>query len=155
MQEISYEYIRGLVDGEGSFTFCTRPGLLKVGGSTFKPRIPAFILSMNSRDRDLIISIRNKLGLKNRVYTYRSTPLHSFNKSYIRGSKSILIVREFPNLKNVIIPVFYRKLRGYKGIQFKAWLELIGTDPAVPSLYKLLYRLHKSGFYKKDNYFSD
>jgi len=152
MQEISYEYIRGLVDGEGSFTFCTRPGLLRVGSDTFKPRIPAFILSMNSRDRDLIISVKDKLDLKNRVYTYRSTPLHAFNKSYIRGSKSILIVRDFPSLKNIIIPVFYGKLRGYKGIQFNAWLELIGTDPAVPSLYKLLYKLHKSGFYKKDSY---
>lgn len=155
MEEISYEYIRGLVDGEGSFTFCTRPGLLKVDGQIFKPKIPAFILSMNSRDKDLIISIRNKLGLKNKVYTYRSTPLHAFNKSYIRGNKSILIVRDFPSLKNIIIPVFYKKLRGYKGIQFKAWLELIGTDPAVPSLYKLLHRLHKSGFYKEANYFSN
>ena len=107
---------------------------------------PSFIIA--------IISIRNKLGLKNRVYTYRSTPLHAFNKSYIRGSKSMLIVRDFPSLKNIIIPVFYGKLRGYKGIQFNAWLELIGTDPAVPNLYKLLYRLHKSGFYKKENYFN-
>ena len=155
MQEISYEYIRGLVDGEGSFTFCTTPGLLMVDGKAFKPRIPAFILSMNSRDKDLIVSVRDKLGLKNRVYTYRSTPLHTFNKSYIRGSKSILIVRDFPSLKNIIIPVFYRKLVGYKGIQFETWLELIGTDPAVPNLYKLLYKLHKSGFYEENDYFSN
>lgn len=154
MQDISYEYIRGLIDGEGSFTFCTTPGLLKVGDEVFKQRIPAFILSMNSRDKDLIVSIRDRLGLKNRVYTYRSTPLHTFNKSYIRGSKSMLIVRDFPSLKNVIVPLFYGKLRGFKGIQFEAWLGLIGTDPAVPSRYKLIYRLHKSGFYNQNNHFN-
>ncbi len=155
MQEISYEYIRGLIDGEGSFTFCTTPNLLKINDEVFKQRIPAFILSMNSRDKDLISSIRDRLGLKNRVYTYRLTPLHTFNKSYIRGSKSMLIVRDFPSLKNVIVPFFYEKLRGYKGIQFKAWLELIGTDPAVPSRYKLIYRLHKNGFYNQNNHFND
>ncbi len=154
MQEISYEYIRGLIDGEGCFTFCTIPGSLKVGDKVSKPRIPAFILSMNSRDKDLIASIRNRLGLRNRIYTYRSTPLHTFNKSYIRGSKSILIVRDFPSLKNVIVPLFYEKLRGYKGTQFGAWLGLIGTDPAVPSRYKLIYRLHKSGFYNQNNRFN-
>ena len=154
MQEISYEYIRGLIDGEGSFTFCTTPGLLRVGDKVFKQRIPAFILSMNSRDKDLIASIRNRLGLKNKVYTYRSTPLHAFNKSYIRGSKSVLIVRDFPSLKNVIVPLFYEKLRGYKGIQFKAWLELIGTDPAVPSRYKLIYRLCENGFYNQNSRFN-
>jgi uncharacterized protein (UPF0128 family) len=48
-KRMSYDYIRGLIDGEGCFTFSqsTEP---KNGSKT---RLPAFALSMSSVDRDL------------------------------------------------------------------------------------------------------
>src|SRR3989344_3282304 len=144
---ISFEYIRGLVDGEGSFSFCNIPVTKSHEGQVKKFLLPAFILSMHARDKDLLMLVKNKLKLKNRIYEYRSTPLHMYNKSYKRGNKAILIVRDFPALKNVIVPLFYGKLQGYKRIQFHEWLERIGSDTMVVPKYKLIYRLHKNNYF--------
>ena len=62
----------------------------------------------------------------------------------------VLVVRKFSSLKNVIVPFFYKKLKGNKGLQFINWLEKIGSDPMVPDIYKLLYRLHSSGYFEKN-----
>ena len=47
-KKLSNEYIRGLITGEGCFSFCTigRKGDIK------KPKIPAFILSMSIQDKE-------------------------------------------------------------------------------------------------------
>src|SRR3989338_8719979 len=146
-KEISYDYIRGLVDGEGCFSFHTVPG--RVGSGFEKMRISVFAISMHERDEALITALRDKLGLKNRVYNHKP----SLGDGANRGRKSTLFVRDIGALKNVIIPLFYNRLFGYKGKQFVEWLEKIGNDPRVPDLYKLLYRLHKSGFYTKNQKF--
>ncbi len=146
--DISFEYIRGLVDGEGSFTF--HSGSKRPGGGKYK--IPAFSISMNIRDRDLIVAVKNKLGLKNPIY-YKlpTTNIKNTNneKLYISGRQAILVVRDFKQLKDIIIPFFYGKLKGYKGEQFTAWLEKIGSDPDVSDRYKSLYRLYKWGIFGK------
>ncbi len=139
--QLSNEYIRGLVDGEGCFTFYTTKTTR--GGKVIKTKIPAFALSMHERDRALIEGVRDSLGISNRVYTFRSP---SYGGS-VRGNKTVLVVRKFSSLKNVIIPFFYKKLKGNKGLQFLDWLEKIGSDPLVPDSYKLLYRLHTSGYF--------
>ena len=140
-QKISYEYIRGLVEGEGCFSFCTSPNI-KNGK---RSRIPAFIISMHERDENLLRLVRDTLGLKNKVYNYKS-----FQKDGIkRGRKVVLIVREFKQLKDIIIPFLYKKLVGHKRKQFDEWLEKIGNDPQVPDRFKSLYRLYKWGIYDK------
>src|SRR5437764_1363652 len=134
---LSYEYIRGLVEGEGCFTFSTSKTIS--GGIITKRKVPAFAIGMHERDQDLLYLVRDTLGLKNKVYNYKS-PQYNGHK---RGRKAILIVREFGPLKNVIVPFFYKRLQGNKGKQFEAWLEKIGTDPDVPETYKFIYKIYK------------
>lgn len=143
---LPYDYIRGLVEGEGTFTFDTR----KQKNGT-KLKVPAFALAMHIRDEDLIEAVRDTLGLKNKIYVYH----HQRKDGYNRGPRAILIVREFSQLKNIIVPFFYKKLKGNKRKQFIEWLEKIGSDPEVSSLFKLIYKLYKTGYYDKNPKFLD
>lgn len=133
--KISNEYLRGLVEGEGSFTFCTN--------GRFK--IPTFEIQMNERDKELILTLCNRLRLPNEVYEYRA---RNSKDGYKRSPTVRLIVRELKSLKDIIIPFFYKKLKGHKGVQFDAWLETIGSDPAVSKKFKEIYHLYKSGYYE-------
>ena len=143
MSKISYDYIRGLIDGEGCFSFCSAPGKGK------KVLIPAFILRMAIRDRELIEIVRDTLGLKNKVHTYN----YKGKDGYNRQTQAVLIVRDLGALRRTIVPLFHKKLIGYKGKQFEAWIERIGSDPLVPENYKIIFRLYKAGFYGKDSRF--
>lgn len=140
-QEISYEYIRGLIEGEASFSF--HSGTIRKDGTKYK--MPAFYLSMHVRDKDLLKKIRDKLGLKNRVYAYKS---NGFSKCTI----AVLSVRDFLQLKDIIIPLCYKKLNGYKGQQFMIWLESIGRDPCVSNRFQSLYRLYAWGIYDEPKF---
>lgn len=142
-KEITYDYIRGLTDGEGTFTFSTqRKKHLKV---------PAFSIKMHHRDRALLEKVRDKLGLKNKIYVYDHPGYDGSN----RAPQAMLIVREIGQLKNIIVPLFYGSLVGNKGIQFDDWLDKIYKDPEVPHSYKILPILAKSGYYLKNNKFED
>ncbi len=140
---LPYHYIRGLIEGEGSFTFSTNKNL--------RIKVPSFILRMHFRDQKLIRGVRDTLGINNRIYEYHYPKKDGYN----RGPQAMLIVREFPRLKNVIVPFFYKRLYGNKGLQFEEWLIKIGTDPEVPELYRLIYRMHKTGFYDRNPKFID
>lgn len=146
--DISNEYIRGLVEGEGSFTFSTTSK--RADGTRYK--LPMFAVSLHIRDKRLIEIIRDKIGLKNKIY-YRTPRIAIQNakngKKYLSERQAILIVRDFQQLKNNIIPFFYNKLKGYKGVQFTEWLEKIGSDNGVSDRFKALYRLYKWGMYDK------
>lgn len=143
-RKLSYDYIRGLVEGEGSFTFCATTTWGK------KAKVPAFQLRMHIRDKELIEATRDFLGLKNKIYTYYYPGKDGAN----RGPQAMLIVREFNNLKDIIIPLFYKNLIGHKNKQFIDWLEKIGSDPAVSDRFKSLYRLYKWGIYDKNPKFT-
>jgi hypothetical protein len=143
-RELTNDYIRGLIDGEGSFTFSTNK---KSDGTSIK--IPVFQLKMHIRDKDLVEGIRDYLGLGNKIYIYH----HPGKDGYNRGPTATLMVRDFGSLKNIIIPFFYERLAGHKAIQFDEWLEKIQHDPMVPESYSLLYRLHRSGFYRENSKF--
>ncbi len=147
---MSYEYIRGLIEGEGSFTFTTN-SRKNIRGDTVRAKIPAFAIGMHERDYNLLCSTRDIMGLSNKVYNYKSSDKDGYN----RGRKAFLIVREIGNLKNIVVPFFYGRLVGYKGVQFNQWLENIGTDPEVPESYKIIYRLHRNNFYKNNPKFVD
>lgn len=101
---ISDDYIRGLIEGEGCF------------GNMRNPRgeqIPAFMLKMHVRDKEMIEAIRDYLKLPDRVYEYLHQGRHF----------ALLQVRDIGSLKNVIIPLFRGKLLGHKGTQMEAWLK--------------------------------
>ncbi len=144
-EKLSYEYIRGLVEGEGCFTFCS----VFRNANSEKRRfiIPTFALGMNERDRELLIMVKNTLKLRNKINTY---PPRERRDGYKRGAMSHLIVRDFGQLKNIIVPLFHKKLKGNKGKQFEQWLEKIGNDPTVPDSYKFIYKIYKAGFYDRN-----
>lgn len=143
---LSYEYIRGLIEGEGTFTF--HSGWKRANGR--KSKIPAFSISMHIRDKELITKIRDGMGLKSKIY-FRAPRENITNtktkKEYTSERQAILVVRDFIQLKDIIIPFFHRKLRGFKRKQFEEWLERIGSDPDISDKYKSLYRLYKWGMY--------
>jgi len=143
-KELSYDYIRGLIEGEGCFTFSTNRSTDKNGYIKIRS-VPAFAIGMHERDFNLLTSVRDKLKLKNRVYIYAQTQKDGFK----RGKKAFLIVREYGNLKNIIIPLFYKKLFGNKKIQFEDWMEKIGSDPYISKKLKFIHFLYLSGYYEK------
>lgn len=147
--KLSNEYIRGLVEGEGCFTFHTRDG--KKNGKKIKEKSPAFALSMNERDKELIEAVRDNLSLKNKVYIHKPYKGDGYN----RGNRATLVVRAFGSLKNIIIPFFYKRLKGNKANQFDDWLKKIGEDPLVGESYKILYRLYKNGYWDRNPKFLD
>jgi len=98
---------------------------------------------MHERDRLLLIAVRKHLGLRTNIYWQKPYRNDGVN----RGATIRILVRGVGELKNIIVPLFRNKLKGYKGIQFSAWLEKIGNDPDVYDRYKILYQLHKSNYW--------
>src|SRR3989344_3385864 len=99
---------------------------------------------MHVRDTELITAVRDTMGLTNKIYIYNH-PGHDGAK---REPYALLIVREIGNLKNIVAPFFYNRLVGNKAFQFEDWLNVIGHDPWVPESYRVIYRLHKNGYFK-------
>lgn len=135
--KISNEYIRGLVEGEGCFTFCS---------NGYGRKVPAFCIAMHIRDSELIYAICNRLRLPNKIYIIGPYRKDGIN----RGQCSRLMVREYSSLKDIIVPFFYNKLHGHKGRQFNIWLEKIGADSSVSPKFREIYNLYKAGYY--DNF---
>ncbi len=138
---LSEEYIRGLVEGEGCFTFEQKT---KRGE---RVKIPVFAIEMHERDEELLRLIRISMNLprinSNTIYV-NGPYFHNGYKDNGRIAK--LIVRDYLSLKEVVVPFFYGKLRGHKGVQFREWIEKIG-DKNVPYPYRQIYDLHKRGFW--------
>lgn len=143
-KNINYDYIRGLVAGEGCFSFCSIPVLGKNGN---RLKIPAFILQMSQQDRNLVYLVKDKMGLRNRIYEYKPRPRKD---PYNRQGMVMLIVRDFGQIKNIVVPFFYKKLIGFKAKQFEDWLENIGNDPDIQENYRFIYKIYKAGFYDKN-----
>lgn len=129
--QLSPDYIMGLVEGEGCFTFCTIPQK-NSAGKRFK--IPTFVIQMHERDQELIKKLRDYWGLKNKIYICKAYTADGFN----RNGTARLMIRDFLSLKNIIIPFFSGRLIGYKGIQFNNWLLKIKADPDIYPKYQNL-----------------
>jgi hypothetical protein len=142
---LSNDYIRGLTDGEGCFTFHTFP--VKKAGKVSKQKMPVFTIAMNVRDRWLLLETAEYLGIRSNIYISKPYLGDGYNRGY--GAK--FIVRSLAEHKDIIIPFFYKKLAGFKGEQFIKWLEDIGNDPMVAPRYKVLYDLYKSGYWDKES----
>ena len=107
------EYIRGLFEGEGTFSNDRRGN---------GERIPCVTLKMHYRDKELIEGIRDYFELRNKVYEYTHGGRHY----------AMLIIRDIPTLKNTVVPFFKNQLLGHKGVQFEAWLRMF---PYLNSLH--------------------
>jgi len=146
MEKLSFEYIRGLVEGEGCFSFSTSPSYPPeklLDGNLKRVKIPSLTIGMHKRDEELLRKVRNTLGLQNTVYRY--TRLTKDGKTKY---SAILVIREYLSIKDIVIPLFYRKLHGYKGKQFIEWLEKFNNSD-VRDDFQYVYRLYKSGYYEK------
>lgn len=133
--KLTNDFIIGLIVGEGTFTFTT------TGNKIFEEakKIPAFQLRMHARDKALVAAVRDALKLKdNKIYEYTHNKRHY----------AMLIVRNIGDIKNIIIPFFYKNLKGYKKDQFNQWLEDF-NKPDVADCYKFIYRLYKNGYYEE------
>lgn len=144
-KEITNDYIRGLIDGEGCFTFSTIPRFNKQGK---RIKIPTFVIAMNSRDEDLIKKVKTHMRLRESIYIHKAWKKDGYN----RGDIVRLMVRDFGDLRDKVIPFFNNQLIGYKSAQFKEWMEKIGTDPDVHKDYKVLYTLYKNNYFNKAKY---
>ena len=69
---LSYDYIRGLAEGEGSFNFSTTTRK-SADGKIKRFKIPAFSISMHERDESLLLKVRDALELSNKVYNYQQS----------------------------------------------------------------------------------
>jgi hypothetical protein len=136
IMRITSDYICGLTDGEGCFTFCKSNGF----------KIPTFMISMHYRDEKLLTEVRDFMGLKNTIYILKPY----LSDGYDRKSTARLMVRDFLSLRDKVIPMFHKRLIGYKATQFENWIKLIGSDPLVPERYKLLHRLYGYGYFDKN-----
>src|SRR3989338_8680011 len=95
---LSYEYIRGLTEGEGTFTFSTNLKLNR--------KVPAFSIKMASRDKELLEMIRDALGIKNRVYIYN----HKKKDGSKRLPQAMLIIKRNGISKKCNSPSFLQKI---------------------------------------------
>jgi len=102
-ETLSLDFIAGLVVGEGTFYWT----------KTHLGRIPVFALRFHVRDRELLTAVKDSLGLKEKIYEYTHNHRH-----YV-----FLIVRNIGSLKNIIIPLIYPRLAGYKKQQFQEWFK--------------------------------
>lgn len=145
MQKLPHDYIRGLVEGEGCFTFYPTLEFQKTSdGRTIKLKRPAFVIAMHERDEELLRMLRNTLGVNDSIL--KSKP---WNKDGIkRGGTARLIVRDIAELRNIVIPFFYNKLYGYKRKQFFEWLEKMNSENTIKES-RYLYRLYKKGFFEE------
>lgn len=118
------DYIKTIVESKGKFIFYKKDG----------KKMPAFRLAMRLKDKEKLEIVKNTLGLRNKVYGYE--------KKGESGSKTILIVRDFGQIKNIIIPFFKNILDGEKRYEFKEWIEKMGSEE-VDKRYRLINRLYK------------
>ncbi len=147
MELLSEEYIRGLVEGEGCFTFDTRTRRGE------KQKIPTFVIAMHERDEELLRLMRTSMRLSkiNSNSIYINGP-YLYDGATNRGKLAKLIVRDYGSLVEIVVPFFYGKLRGHKGIQFQEWIEKIGNSD-VPYPYRRIFDLHKKGRFGKFAYY--
>ncbi len=100
---------------------------------------------MNIRDRWLLVETAEHLGIRSDIYVNKPYLKDGYN----RGYSAKFVVRSLAEIRDIIIPFFYKKLAGYKGQQFLEWLDEIGKNPEVAERYKVIYEMHKSGYWDK------
>jgi hypothetical protein len=91
--------------------------------------------------------VKETLRLRNKIYSYKARVDGPFKHN---TGMTTLIVRDFGQIKNIIVPLFYKKLIGNKGLQFEQWIEKMASDPLVPNTFKLIPVLYKNGYYEKN-----
>jgi len=111
-KKLSLDFIAGIITSQGYFGW--------VKQNKGKQKVAVFQIRMDYKDKDLIFSIRNSLGLKEAVYEYNRP---SQNKIPKKRHISLFLVRRREIIKKIIIPAFNNRLFGLKKQQFNQWKE--------------------------------
>ena len=147
IKKLSYDYIRGLTEGEGTFTFYTLPRYIKLeNGEVKRIKMPAFAIKMHERDEPLLQLVRDTIGLREKLYRHKKTYAGPGKEN--AGLQVALIVRDTGDFMNKIIPLFYKKLHGNKVKQFREWLEKMGGEEITYDS-QFLHGLYKMGHFDK------
>lgn len=104
--KLSLNFIAGLIEGDGSFMWIWQNG---------KRWVPVFQLKMHVKDKKLVTTVRDSLGLNEPVYEYNHGKRH-----YV-----LLIIRKRKSLEENIFPAFRNRLYGTKRQQFARWADLL------------------------------
>lgn len=121
---LSYDFIAGLIVGEGTF-YWTKYG---------KHKIPVFALRFHIRDFDLLVNVKYSLGITENIYEYTHNRRHS----------AFLIIRNFHGLIKIIESI-YPKLTGHKKIQFINWFSMFKDNELEPR-YQTIYHIFREKF---------
>ena len=144
MQNLSPDYIVGLVDGEGSFTVYVRDPDSK---KEVKRRVtvePKFYIKLIERDKEILERVKRFFGCGSIYFQKDNRPNHQHCYRYEVYSKDDLI--------RTIIPFFKKhKLQfSSKRTDFALFIEMLGiidrkehlSDKGLRSLFKLKQQMH-------------
>src|SRR3989344_7008887 len=92
--QISKEFIIGLLTRHGSFSFSTRTKYNRKRKRTVH-KIPTFTLEMSIENKDLMIEVQNKLKIKNKLYKFYNQRSDGLG----RKDSIKLIIRELKNIE--------------------------------------------------------
>ncbi len=109
-KRLSLDFIAGLITSEGYFSL--------VKYKTNKQKVFVFELQMHYDYKNLVIAIKNTLGLKEPIYEYN---YQDKKNSSLRRHFVKLLVRKREVIKKIIIPAFDGRLYGLKEKQFNEW----------------------------------
>ncbi len=145
MQNLTPDYIVGLVDGEGSFTVYVRNPLLESSG--VKRRVvvePKFYLKLIERDKDILERLRAYFGCGSVYFQKDMRPNHQHCYRYEVYNRD--------DLTKIIIPFFRKHTLQLvsKRNDFKLFCEMMTlitggahrTDKGIKELFELKQRMH-------------
>lgn len=98
------DYIAGIVACSGSFMLVRKN----------EKHIPVFQIKLSRAEMGTLLSIKERLRLKERVYKYTHD-----GKKYV-----LLIIRSAGTIKEKIIPAFDNRLFGKKAKKFEKWTKV-------------------------------
>lgn len=126
----SREWAAGFLLAAGNFTFL----------SNGRELLPMFVAKLSAEKAWMLILAGKTIGLKNKVYIYRSKGK--------RTARAVLMVRGIGPLKSKLIPALFYTQFIHKHLPLMDWLENIERNEMIPQRYKIISRLVRSGFYK-------
>ncbi len=109
-KQLSLDFIAGLITNAGYFGWTSQ--------NKGKQKVAIFQLQMPYENKDLVLAVRNTLGLKEPVYEYN----YQDKKNPLLWRHQVkLLVRRREVIKKIIIPAFEGRLSGLKEKQFNQW----------------------------------
>jgi hypothetical protein len=144
MQNLSPEYVVGLVDGEGSFTIYVRDPDAEKKVARRVVVEPKFYLKLIERDKDILYALQDFFGCGSVYFQKDTRPNHQHCYRYE--------VFRWDELQNIIIPFFKAHVPRFvsKRNDFEIFCQMMEllqkeshkTESGLRELFKLKQRMH-------------